>query len=614
MEPANSEFSSILIHKGDMATLGTSLYSTVYKATCDHLPCAAKLFLFKTNSKLLEKFEQEMALLRDLRHPNIVLRLGHCQDTDYKLPVLLMELMDESLTSFLRRSRNPLQHHLQVDLGHDIVLALTYLHSKQIVLHSLSSNNVLLKGKRAKVADFITSRLIEVGSVGKEDYMPPEDLTLSPVKSEKTDVFSFGVLLIQIVTREYPNPGPHLVSVQDPQSPVGTSYRPVLETERRQNHISLIESTHPLLDMITACLHYTREERPTSQDLCKQIAELKREDAYMESVKETMRRKEEHEKLLLEKDDTIRDLEQTMAKKEKEIIKLSSELENVREKLSHYSNESSASPDITNSEQIKFEWSKLKTKSMISEQCFSSATDGKVVYFAFTFTHASKNFYGVARDAKILKFNVATEDWSETLIELENFSLEIIDGLLTAIGGNRRGIYSGNCLQSLMGESGNEVWTTYYPLMPDTLRNLVTTVYRDLLIVMGEYCPNSTHPYSDDKHRINVMKIKERKWYEITSRITTSFSSGCLTPCGDHIIYFSGISDNSNRYTKYAYYCSLSDITPKNQANWTQIAETPKYGSAIIELNGQIFAFGGQTGNDNFKYSYETTDPIRQRE
>ena len=143
--------------------LGTGSYGAVYRAMCDDLPCAGKILhltLFQFNdpgaTTVMKRFEQECNFLSAIRHPNIVQYLGSYRDPDTQLPVLLMELMDESLTKFLKRSRKPLPYHVQVDLCEDVTLALAYLHSNDIIHRDLSSNNVLVigAGNRAKVTDF----------------------------------------------------------------------------------------------------------------------------------------------------------------------------------------------------------------------------------------------------------------------------------------------------------------------------------------------------------------------------------------------------------------------------------------------------------------------------
>ena len=95
--------------------LGVGSYGAVYRALCDELPCAAKILhptLFETNDpgtrKIIERFEQECLFLSGVRHPHIVQYLGVSRDPESGLPVLLMELMDSSLTQFLEQSEEPL--------------------------------------------------------------------------------------------------------------------------------------------------------------------------------------------------------------------------------------------------------------------------------------------------------------------------------------------------------------------------------------------------------------------------------------------------------------------------------------------------------------------------
>ena len=294
------QFDHVEILKDDSSELGVGSYGAVYKAKCDDLLCAAKILhrtFFQSNDPgircVLSRFQQECKLLSSIRHPNIVQYLGMWKDPKLKLPVLLMELLDESLTKFLDRSTGPLPYHTQIDIAHDVALALAFLHSKGIVHRDLSSNNVLLiAGQRAKVTDFGMSKLIGAQSArrrtlthcpGTEVYMPPEALKEPPVYTQKIDCFSFGPLAIQIVTRKFPNPGPRTCQVDDALSPTGTAERPVLEEERRQDHISMIDCNHSLLPIVMECLKYNYSDRPTSAQLCISLGQLKEEPCYKES-------------------------------------------------------------------------------------------------------------------------------------------------------------------------------------------------------------------------------------------------------------------------------------------------------------------------------------------
>ena len=134
--------------------LGHGAYGAVYKAKCDQLPCAAKV-LHPTildpadpgSGKVMQRFQQECSFLENIRHPNIVQYLGMTRDSESRLPVLLMELLDESLTKMLERSQKPLAYCVQVNICHDIALAVAYLHSNDIIHRDLSSNNVLIIAK-----------------------------------------------------------------------------------------------------------------------------------------------------------------------------------------------------------------------------------------------------------------------------------------------------------------------------------------------------------------------------------------------------------------------------------------------------------------------------------
>ena len=275
--------------------LGRGAFATVYRAKCDELPCAAKILftIFQNDpgfATVLDKFLTECEYLKNIRHPNVVQYLGLCQEPTTNQPVLLMELMDDSLTHFLDKSKTPLSRHVQLSLCHDVALALAHLHSLGIVHRDLSSNNVLLigPGSRAKVSDFGMSKAIDTRNSkymtplttvpGTVVYMPQEALGENPNYTEKLDCFSFGVLAIQIMTRIFPNPTPssRMKTIKSDLGPSGTILVPVLETECRKEHIDMISETHPLLEIAVDCLSLKMEDRPQAHLLCCRIEDLKR--------------------------------------------------------------------------------------------------------------------------------------------------------------------------------------------------------------------------------------------------------------------------------------------------------------------------------------------------
>ena len=167
MAQRQTEFTYHNIELYKYESLGSGSYGGVCKDKCDGLLCAAKIMhptLFDLRDpgteSYLRKFKEECQLLSLARHPNVVQYLATCYDPDTRLPILLMELCDESLTAFLERSPGPLYYHIQLNLCHDISLALVYLHSNGLIHRDLTGNNVLMiAGTRAKITDFGMSKI-----------------------------------------------------------------------------------------------------------------------------------------------------------------------------------------------------------------------------------------------------------------------------------------------------------------------------------------------------------------------------------------------------------------------------------------------------------------------
>ena len=293
-------FHNVELFKED--SLGTGSYGGVCKARCDGLLCAAKIMhptLFDLRDpgtiSYLRRFEEECRLLSSAQHPNVVQYLGTCSDPDTRLPVLLMELCDESLCRFLERSPAAVPYHIQVNISHDITLALVYLHLNRLTHRDLTGNNVLMiAGARAKVTDFGMSKLASVNPhttpmtlcPGNLQYMSPEALEEPPSYTDKLDVFSFGVILVQIMTRLFPDPGPRLKFISVLDFPDGTVRMAVPETERRASHLQLILDTHPLKSIASSCLKCKEIDRPTAHQVSATLCELKQTAEYTESMRQ----------------------------------------------------------------------------------------------------------------------------------------------------------------------------------------------------------------------------------------------------------------------------------------------------------------------------------------
>ena len=277
--------------------LGTGSYGNVVKAKLDDLPCAAKILhhtFFTSNdphvTDFIRRFKQECRILRHLRHPCIVQFLGVLEDPrprSNRRPILLMELMEDSLTHFLESRQRALPYHIQVNIIYDITLALDYLHANGVQHRDLSSNNILLTaGTRAKLTDFGMSKMVDINPrmsrnkisqttcPGTLAYMPPETLLGKPVYSSKIDIFSTGVLMIQIITRKFPSPSDSHNAVEDPKYKKKI-FVPVPECERRASDLRRVFMTHPLRSIALECIKDEEADRPKATILCQQLAKLK---------------------------------------------------------------------------------------------------------------------------------------------------------------------------------------------------------------------------------------------------------------------------------------------------------------------------------------------------
>ena len=281
----------MVIEKTEANALGIGSYGAVYRAKIGQLPCAAKILhptLFHVgdpgSDRIRTLFERECRVLRRIRHPHVIQYIKSFQDEASQLPILLMELMDESLTHYLESLPTPVPHHIQLNISHDVALALEFLHSIGVLHRDLSGNNVLLiAGKRAKVTDFGMAKILD-GNVhmtpatfcpGTMAYMPPEAFHVEPKYTEKLDCFSAGVVYLQILTRKFPNPGDRVRPVfNDARYPTGIEVR-IPERERRHDDIVLVSPDNPLLHIALDCIHDEARLRPAATEVCARIEALK---------------------------------------------------------------------------------------------------------------------------------------------------------------------------------------------------------------------------------------------------------------------------------------------------------------------------------------------------
>ena len=643
------------------SSLGVGSYGAVYRALCDELPCAAKILhptLFQTNDpsarKIIERFEQECQFLSGVRHPHIVQYLGVSRDSESGLPVLLMELMDTSLTRFLERSVEPLPFHIQVGLCHDVVLALAYLHANGIIHRDLSSNNVLLIGNRAKVTDFGMSKLSSMNPrmtpmtmcPGTLAYMPPEALKEPPVYSKKLDCFSYGVVSVQMLTRQFPDPGVRFrtIDITDPRIPSGTLYAPIPEIERRRSHIDLVDPAHPLLPVALNCLKDRDRERPSAPELCHSLDVLKEAPQYGESlqqaqtvttdensmqIRELRARQREMEQLQqghtqqienlqLEKETNERRLQEkdrTIHARERQLRQVNKQLQENEQVIADFQHKHLESEQrlVAKDQQIRELQqqindqppAKLQVRGQSAREGPLSLSWRKCERAPCTMTGPSSVVDGhvaYLNSKDVYSYDSEQQTWSSLPPCPHSYSsLAVVNGLLTAIGGG----WSTGVTNQLFSLTGERKWVEHFPRMPTKRCTTAAVCGGTSLVVAGGRGTNIA--YLDT---VEVMNTETLQW-STASSLPFRLCYGSATICQDRIYLLGYITNTEPRSVLF---CSMADLRQSCRSPllgvgawinkltletvWERVDDLPVNFSTCATLCGRLLAVGGNYKDD----------------
>eukprot|EP00258_Populus_trichocarpa_P014421 XP_006368675.2 wall-associated receptor kinase-like 22 [Populus trichocarpa] len=268
--------------------LGQGGQGTVYKGMlADGRIVAVKKSMVVDEGKL-EEFINEVVVLSQINHRNVVKLLGCCLETE--VPLLVYEFISNGNLYKYIHDRNEdflLSWEMRLRIAIEVAGALSYLHSATsipIYHRDIKSTNILLDEKyRAKVSDFGSSRSISIDQThlttlvqGTFGYLDPEYFQSSQF-TEKSDVCSFGVVLVELISGQKP-----IFSVSQTETrSLATHFIMLMEDNRLSDVLDARvkegcqnEEVISVANLAKRCLNLNGKNRPTMREVTSELERI----------------------------------------------------------------------------------------------------------------------------------------------------------------------------------------------------------------------------------------------------------------------------------------------------------------------------------------------------
>nr|DAD29319.1 TPA_asm: hypothetical protein HUJ06_030787 [Nelumbo nucifera] len=242
-----------------------------------------------------KSFRNEIRALTEIRHRNIVKLYGFCSHANCSF--FIYEYLERGS---LAKVLGSMEHAKELDWSKRINViravanALSYMHHDclpPIVHQDISSKNILLDLEyEARVSDFGIAKLLKLNSAnctslaGTHGYIAPE-LAYTTKVTEKCDVYSFGVLTLEVLMGRHPGDLTFSLFSSSSSSPssVGQNIlvKDVLDNRLPPLTPQVADEVVVIVKLAPKCLHQTPQSRPTMQQVSQELLSCKAPSPYL---------------------------------------------------------------------------------------------------------------------------------------------------------------------------------------------------------------------------------------------------------------------------------------------------------------------------------------------
>ncbi|KAF7074045.1 hypothetical protein CFC21_078956 [Triticum aestivum] len=257
-----------LLNFGNKVASGS--YGDLYRGTYCSQDVAIKVLKpERVNVDMQREFAQEVYIMRKVRHKNVVQFIGACTKPP-RLCIVTEFMSGGSVYDYLHKHKGIFKLPALVGVAMDVSKGMSYLHQNNIIHRDLKTANLLMdENGMVKVADFGVARVkvqsgVMTAETGTYRWMAPEVIEHKPY-DHKADVFSFGILLWELLTGKIPYE--YLTPLQAAVGVVQKGLRPTIP---KNAHAKLAE-------LLQKCWQQDPAERPDFSEILEALKKIAEE-------------------------------------------------------------------------------------------------------------------------------------------------------------------------------------------------------------------------------------------------------------------------------------------------------------------------------------------------